>query len=156
MLGNNKMALALITGFLLVGCGGTNAVSDHSSSGELSESTSNHDEGGNSDGGNNHGDGESSDNEGNEGNHNDGGGSSNGGGSTTLPTTYQASSGRILGAQCAQCHGTNGRSSTSWDGIAGEGEFATEGFGGHPIMKAIADGYTPTEKRSIDGWLNSL
>ena len=85
---------------------------------------------------------------------NTGGGTA--GGTTTLPTQYTANSGRILGAQCAQCHGTNGISSTSWDSIAGEGEFATEGFGGHPIMKSIADGYTPTEKSSIDSWLNTL
>ncbi len=74
-----------------------------------------------------------------------------------LPTSYTPNNGRLLGSVgCAQCHGTNGVSVTSWDSIAGDGEFATENFSNHPIMQTIADGYSVTEKSAIDSWLNSM
>lgn len=141
MLDNKKVIATLMTAFVLMGCGSSSGTSDYGVAdgayGEGGSHENNNDE-------NN-----------NDGDNNDGGGNTNGG-TVTLPTQYRASSGRILGAQCAQCHGTNGVSKTSWDSIAGEGEFASEGFGGHPIMQTIADGYTPTEKQSIDSWLNTL
>lgn len=75
---------------------------------------------------------------------------------TTLPSLFQVNEGRLLGSQCAQCHGTNGYSVTSWDSIAGDGEFASKNFHDDPIMQAIADGYNSSEKVVIDSWLNSV
>ena len=77
--------------------------------------------------------------------------------SVVLPNSYTTSDGRLLGSVgCTQCHGTNGVSNTSWDSIAGEGEFASENFRKHPIMQTVADGYNNNEKRVIDSWLNSM
>lgn len=76
---------------------------------------------------------------------------------TILPTTYTADAGRLLGAQCAQCHGTNGVSSTEWDSIAGEGELESEIFEeDEPIMSAQAHGYTSEEIILIGNWLKTL
>ncbi|WP_457564795.1 c-type cytochrome [Caminibacter sp.] len=74
----------------------------------------------------------------------------------TLPEKFVVNDGRFLGAQCAQCHGTNGYSVTKWDSIAGEGEFHKKNFDEYPIMDAIASGYTYDEKLTIDNWLNTL
>jgi hypothetical protein len=68
--------------------------------------------------------------------------------------TYSINDGRFLVAQCAGCHGTNGYSTTSWDSIAGEGEFATDSF--HGIMEAQIYGYSLDQKQAIDSYLNSL
>lgn len=76
---------------------------------------------------------------------------------TILPTTYTADAGRLLGSQCAQCHGTNGVSSTEWDSIAGEDELESEMFeDDEPIMSAQAHGYTSEEIELIGNWLKTL
>lgn len=78
---------------------------------------------------------------------------------TTLPSTFTASQGRLLGSQCAQCHGTNGVSSTSWDSIRNEDDIITqESFNDADelIMQHQADGYTYAEALAIRNWLNSL
>lgn len=75
----------------------------------------------------------------------------------TLPSTYTANAGRLLGSQCAQCHGTNGVSTNSWESIAGESELAHEIYeDGEPIMSAQADGYTSAEITLIGNWLKTL
>lgn len=72
-----------------------------------------------------------------------------------LANLYTPNNGRLLGAQCAQCHGTNGISTTDWDSIAGEDEM-DEIFGEHPIMDAQAKGYTQSELIAIGSWLSTL
>ncbi len=75
----------------------------------------------------------------------------------TLPTLYTADAGRLLGAQCAQCHGTNGVSSTEWDSIAGEDDLENEILeDDEPIMSAQAHGYTAEEITLIGNWLKTL
>lgn len=74
---------------------------------------------------------------------------------TTLPTSYSVSEGRLLASQCSQCHGTSGISTNSWDSIKGENNLAHEMFEDeHPIMKAQAKGYTSSEITLIENWLN--
>lgn len=74
-----------------------------------------------------------------------------------LPTTYTADAGRLLGSQCAQCHGTNGISTNEWDSIAGEDELENEIFeDDEPIMTAQANGYTSEEIILIGDWLKTL
>lgn len=74
-----------------------------------------------------------------------------------LPTIYTSNAGRLLGSQCAQCHGTNGVSSTEWDSIAGEDELESEMFeDDEPIMSAQAHGYTSEEIMLIGNWLKTL
>jgi hypothetical protein len=74
-----------------------------------------------------------------------------------LPTTYTANAGRLLGSQCAQCHGTNGVSLTDWDSIAGEDDLADEIYeDDEPIMSAQAHGYTSEEIILIGNWLKTL
>ena len=73
-----------------------------------------------------------------------------------LPTTYTADAGRLLGSHCAQCHGTNGISSTEWDSIAGEDNLLDEIFDDEPIMSAQAHGYTSEEIILIGNWLKTL
>jgi hypothetical protein len=68
--------------------------------------------------------------------------------------SYSINEGRLLVAQCAGCHGTNGKSVTNWDSIVGEGEFASETF--HGIMGAQSYGYTLDQKNKIDQYLNSF
>jgi cytochrome c553 len=81
---------------------------------------------------------------------------------TTTTTTgpvqnYSVVNGRLLVSQCAQCHGTNGRSVTSWDSIAGEGnELASEMFDDEPIMTAQAHGYSSAEISAMASWLGGL
>lgn len=76
---------------------------------------------------------------------------------TPLPTNYTTNAGRLLGSQCAQCHGTNGVSSTEWDSIAGEDELESEMFeDDEPIMSAQAHGYTSEEIVLIGNWLKTL
>jgi len=76
---------------------------------------------------------------------------------TPLATTYTADAGRLLGSQCAQCHGTNGVSSTEWDSIAGEDNLLDEMFeDDEPIMSAQAHGYTSEEIVLIENWLKTL
>jgi hypothetical protein len=75
----------------------------------------------------------------------------------TLPISYKADAGRLLGSQCAQCHGTNGVSVNEWDSIAGEGDLANEIFeDDEPIMSAQAHGYTSEEITLIGNWLKTL
>ncbi len=75
-----------------------------------------------------------------------------------LPKAYTPDPGRLLGSQCAQCHGTNGISVNKWDSIAGEDklheEMFEEGFG--HIMTAQAKGYTPHEINLMETWLQTL
>ena len=74
-----------------------------------------------------------------------------------LPTTYTTNAGRLLGSQCAQCHGTNGVSSTEWDSIAGEDDLADEIYeDDEAIMSAQAHGYTSEEIILIGNWLKTL
>lgn len=74
-----------------------------------------------------------------------------------LPTMYTANAGRLLGSQCAQCHGTNGVSLTEWDSIAGEDDLADEIYeDDEPIMSAQAHGYTSEEIILIGNWLKTL
>jgi len=80
----------------------------------------------------------------------------NNGTNITLPTNFKVDAGRLLGSQCAQCHGTNGVSVTGWDSIAGEGDLAGEIFGEAPIMDAQAHGYTSEEITLIGNWLKTL
>jgi hypothetical protein len=76
---------------------------------------------------------------------------------TVLPTTYTANAGRLLGSQCAQCHGTNGVSTNEWDSIAGEDNLLDEMFeDDEPIMSAQAHGYTSEEIILIENWLKTL
>lgn len=76
---------------------------------------------------------------------------------TPLPTAYTADAGRLLGSQCAQCHGTNGVSSNEWDSIAGEDNLEDEIFeDDEPIMSAQAHGYTSEEILLIGNWLKTL
>lgn len=74
-----------------------------------------------------------------------------------LPTSYTVNAGRLLGSQCAQCHGTNGISVNSWDSIAGESNLADEIYeDDEPIMMAQAHGYTDEEIILIGEWLKTL
>lgn len=75
---------------------------------------------------------------------------------TTLEIAYKANAGRLLGSQCAQCHGTNGVSVNDWDSIAGESDLADEIFDDEPIMSAQAHGYTSEEITLIGNWLKTL
>ncbi len=74
----------------------------------------------------------------------------------TLPTGYTPDQGRLLGSHCAQCHGTNGVSTNSWDSIAGEDDLLDEIHDDDPIMRAQADGYTTNEIQAIGEWLKTL
>ncbi len=75
----------------------------------------------------------------------------------TLPRTYTVDAGRLLGSQCAQCHGTNGVSVNKWDSIAGEDKLHEEMFeDDEPIMSAQARGYTNGEISLIETWLKTL
>ena len=74
----------------------------------------------------------------------------------TEATTYKPDAGRLLGSQCAQCHGTNGISVNKWDSIAGEDELVNEIFDDEPIMLAQAHGYTSEEIILIGNWLKTL
>ena len=71
-----------------------------------------------------------------------------------LPATYTADAGRLLGSQCAQCHGTNGISTNEWESIAGE-NFEHKTYS-EEIMNAQAIGYTEDEKLAINNWLKTL
>jgi len=75
---------------------------------------------------------------------------------TTLPISYTPDIGRLLGSQCAQCHGTNGVSLNGWDSIAGENDLADEIYDDNPIMAAQAHGYTSQEITLIGNWLKTL
>ena len=74
-----------------------------------------------------------------------------------LPTSYTPNAGRLLGAQCAQCHGTNGVSVNKWDSIAGEDNLHEEMFEDDaPIMMAQARGYTRDEITLMESWFQTL
>ena len=69
---------------------------------------------------------------------------------------YSLSTGRLLVSQCAQCHGTNGRSVTRWDSITDEAnELASEMFDEDGIMLAQAHGYTSAEISEMASWLGA-
>lgn len=78
----------------------------------------------------------------------------------TPVTEYNVTAGRLLASQCAQCHGTNGVSTNSWDSIAGESAYELvsemlEIQAGEEdlIMQAQAHGYTDAEIAALAGWL---
>jgi len=75
-----------------------------------------------------------------------------------LPSSYTPDAGQLLGAQCAQCHGTNGVSVNKWDSIAGEDDLHKEMFEyeNTHIMTAQARGYTPEEVNLMEAWLQTL
>ncbi len=75
---------------------------------------------------------------------------------TTLPSSFTLNDGRLLGSQCAQCHGTNGVSSSGIDSIKGEDNLTHEIYDDDPIMNAQAKGYTTTEIMAIETWLNNI
>ena len=79
----------------------------------------------------------------------------------TPVSAYTLTPGRLLAAQCAQCHGTNGNSTNGWDSIAGESaaelieemqEFKSGGED-EPIMEAQAHGYSDAEIEALAEWL---
>ncbi len=75
--------------------------------------------------------------------------------SFTLPQSYvpDATGARLLSAQCAQCHGTNGYSVSNFDGLAGEADEVIEEMAEYhskpndDIMAAQAKAYTLDEAR---------
>ena len=78
----------------------------------------------------------------------------------TPVTNYSVTTGRLLASQCAQCHGTNGSSTNSWDSIAGESaselvEEMLEIQDGEEdlIMQAQAHGYILSEIEALSAWL---
>lgn len=73
----------------------------------------------------------------------------------TLPSSFTANTGRLLGSQCAQCHGTNGVSSSGIDSIKGENNLTHEIYDDDELMNAQANGYTSTEILAIESWLNN-
>lgn len=73
-----------------------------------------------------------------------------------LPSTFTANTGRLLGSQCAQCHGTNGVSSSGIDSIKGEDNLTHEIYDDDELMNAQANGYTSTEILAIESWLNNV
>lgn len=74
----------------------------------------------------------------------------------TLPSSFSVDNGRLMGSQCAQCHGTNGVSSSGIDSIKGEDNLTHEIYDDDPIMNAQAKGYTSTEIIAIEKWLNNI
>ena len=76
-----------------------------------------------------------------------------------MPTAYQLTTGRLLSSQCAQCHGTNGRSVNGWDSLVGEDirDEWREILAGDedPIMTAQAHGYTDAEVAAMDAWFRA-
>ena len=75
-----------------------------------------------------------------------------------MATSYSPNDGRLLASGCFQCHGTNGISTNSWDGIAGEDNLKEEMFeeGAGHIMTAQAKGYTDSEITAIQSWLATV
>ena len=82
----------------------------------------------------------------------------------TLPQSYTPDStgARLLAAQCAQCHGTNGYSVSSFEGLAAEaGEVLEEILEYHyksnyDIMAAQAKAYTAAEARLMQGFFQNM
>ncbi|MBO1927887.1 hypothetical protein J3998_09895 [Thiomicrorhabdus sp. 6S2-11] len=67
---------------------------------------------------------------------------------------YVVTRGRLLASQCFQCHGSNGRSVTGWDSIAGESygeimEYMTSEYSVTHIMGAAVVGYSQQEREDI-------
>jgi len=140
----NKPFLAkysLILALILVGCGGGS--SDTSTASADQESTSNYEQ-----------DEESKEHD--EGEEDEEKSNTVVNTPVTLPISYTPDTGRLLGSQCAQCHGTNGVSVNGWDSIAGEDELADEIYDDEPIMTAQAHGYTSEEITLIGNWLKTL
>jgi len=79
----------------------------------------------------------------------------------TPVSAYTLTTGRLLAAQCAMCHGTNGHSTNGWDSIAGESASETieemrefqSGGEDEPIMEAQAHGYSDAEIEALAAWL---
>jgi len=75
-------------------------------------------------------------------------------------TDYQVVSGRLLAAQCFQCHGSGGHSVNGWDSIAGEsyGEILEEmnEYATTHIMGAQSVGYSQAEREALASYLAGL
>ena len=69
---------------------------------------------------------------------------------------------RLLAAQCAQCHGTDGYSQSGIDSLAGEaGEILEEmremqAEGGSSIMRLQAHGYSATQVSALAAWFGGV
>lgn len=83
------------------------------------------------------------------------------GGSAITPAPGEPSAGRLLAAQCAQCHGTDGRSVSDIDSLAGESaseiieemrELQREGG----IMGFHANGYSDAEIQAIGAYFATV
>lgn len=81
-----------------------------------------------------------------------------------LPAQAAPPPGRLLASQCAQCHGTDGRSRTEIDGLGGEeageiqeelGEMQME-FDPAEIMHLQANGYSDEQIRLISEYFATL
>ena len=79
------------------------------------------------------------------------------------PEVFVASTGRLLAAQCAQCHGSDGCSRNDIDSLAYEGsgevleemlEMQNSAYT-NDIMHQQARGYTLTEIRQIAAWFDT-
>ena len=76
---------------------------------------------------------------------------------STLPTSFIINDGRLLGANCAQCHGTNGISTNSWDSIAGEGNLLGEfRERKNALMYSVSHGFTDAQVNLIGSWLGGI
>ena len=76
---------------------------------------------------------------------------------TSLVTSFNANDGRLLGSNCAQCHGTDGTSVNSWNSIAGKNNLNSEFYEDENVlMSAVAHGFTTNEVISIGSWLSNV
>ena len=71
--------------------------------------------------------------------------------------------GRLLASNCFQCHGTNGRSSTGFETLAGKSaseiynELREMQFKSNPnIMEVHARGYSDTQLRQLSQYFSTL
>ena len=80
----------------------------------------------------------------------------------TSPVVTTPTAGRLLAAQCAQCHGTDGYSQTGIDSLAGEGGEVIEEMlemqakNKNKVMHLQAKGYDLAQIKLIAGYFNSL
>lgn len=81
----------------------------------------------------------------------------------TNPTTLTPSAGRLLAAQCAQCHGTDGVSRTDIDSLAGESRaeiieemLEMQNENDNEVMHLQAKGYTAEQIGLIADYFSSL
>jgi len=78
------------------------------------------------------------------------------------PAVVVSPPGRLLAAQCAQCHGTNGNAVSGFESIAGEDDLYEEllEMKRKPVPESIMDrqarGYTDAQIRLIADYLRSV